>query len=78
MNTSDPTRRQTRSDSLVAVSIMFFFVALLCFALGLADGVRHQRMILHIPQSAGWLIATGILVVIGVICLLRARSSRRS
>ncbi len=79
MNSSDPVKvRSTRGESALAFSIMFFAVALLCLMLGWADGVRHGRTYLHIPETAGWLIATGILVVLGIVFLVRSRRGRRS
>jgi uncharacterized membrane protein YsdA (DUF1294 family) len=77
MNPSDPTPRQSRRESAVAFSIIFFAVALLCFLLGWADGVRHDRTYLHIPETAGWLVATAILGGLGVICFLWSRGAKR-
>lgn len=77
MSPSDPTPRPVRGESALAFSIMFFAVALLCLMLGWADGVRHGRTYLHIPETGGWLIATGILAVTGVALLVWSRSSRR-
>ena len=36
---------------MLAFSIMFFSGALLCFLLGWADGVRHDKTFLHIPET---------------------------
>jgi len=77
MNPSDPTPRQSRRESTVACSIIFFAVALLCFLLGWADGVRHDRAYLHIPETGGWLVATAILGGLGVLCLLLSRGMKR-
>ncbi len=60
-----------------AFSIMFFSVALLCFMLGWADGVRHGRAYLHFPGADGWLIATGILTALAVVFLLWSRVGKR-
>jgi hypothetical protein len=57
---------------------MFFAVALLCFMLGWADGVRHDKSYLHIPETGSFLVATAVLVVLGVIFLIWARGPRRS
>jgi len=46
--------------------------------LGWADGVRHDRTVLHIPESGGWLIATGILVALALVFLVWSRSGKRS
>ena len=61
-----------------AFSIMFFAIALLCFLLGWADGVRHDKSYLHIPQTGSFLVATAVLVALGVVFLVSARGSRRS
>jgi hypothetical protein len=61
-----------------AFSIMFFAIALLCFLLGWADGVRHDKSYLHIPQTGSFLVATAVLVAVGVVFLISARGSRRS
>jgi hypothetical protein len=78
MNPSDPTPRQTRGESALAFSIILFFLALLCFLLGLADGVRHDRTYLHIPQTGSWLVATAILAGPGLILFLWSRGMKRS
>ena len=78
MNNSDPTPTPAKGDSRLAVSIMFFAVALLFFMLGWAEGVRHGRSYLHIPETEGWLVATGITLLLGVAFFLWARSARRS
>ena len=78
MTPTDPTPRQTRRDAMAAFSIMFFCVGLLTFMLGWADGVRHDRTVLHIPESGGWLIATGILVALALVFLVWSRSGKRS
>ena len=51
MTSPDPTPRQARGESMLAFSIMFFSGALLCFLLGWADGVRHDKTYLHIPET---------------------------
>jgi hypothetical protein len=63
---------------MLAFSIMFFSVALLCLMLGWADGVRHDKAYLHIPETGSWLVATAILAGLGVILLLWSRMARRS
>ena len=63
---------------MVAVSIMFFSGALLCFLLGWADGVRHDKTYLHIPETGGFLVATAVFAVLGVIFLLWSRAGKRS
>lgn len=61
---------------MLAFSIMFFSVALLCFMLGWADGVRHGRAYLHFPVD-GWLVATGVLALLGVAFLGWSRAGKR-
>lgn len=78
MTPSDPTPRQSRNESMLAFSIMFFALALLCLMLGWADGVRHGRTYLHIPETGGWLIATAVLGVAGAGFLIRSRGAKRS
>ena len=78
MSSSDPTPRQSRRESAIAFSIIFFSLALLCFLLGWADGVRHGRTYLHIPETGGWLVATAILGGFGVLCFLFSRGLKRS
>jgi nitrogen fixation-related uncharacterized protein len=78
MTPSEPTPRQSLAESRLAVSIIFFSVALLCFLLGLANGVRHDRTYLHIPQTGSWLVATAILAALGVVFFLWSRSAKRS
>ncbi len=78
MTPSDPTPPRSRADSMRAFSIMFFAIALLCFLLGWADGVRHDKSYLHIPQTGSFLVATAVLVAVGVVFLISARGSRRS
>ena len=77
MPSTDPTPRQSRDESMLAFSIMFFSGALLCFLLGWADGVRHDRTYLHIPETGGWLVATAILVLLGVAFLVWSRAPKR-
>lgn len=78
MSNSDPTPIPAKGDSRLAVSIMFFAIAVLFFMLGWADGVRHDRSYLHIPETGGWLVATVIMLVFGVAFLVWARSAKRS
>ena len=78
MSNSDPTPTPAKGDSRLAVSIMFFAVAVLFFMLGWADGVRHGRSYLHVPPIGGWLVATIITLGLGVAFLVWARSARRS
>jgi len=78
MTSPDPTPRQSRGESMLAFSIMFFSGALLCFLLGWADGVRHGRTYLHIPETGGWLVATAILIALGVAFFVRSRATKRS
>lgn len=78
MTPSDRTPRHTRSESRLAFSIMFFAVALLCLMLGWADGVRHDRAYFHIPETGGWLVATAVLVALGVLFLVWSRAGKRS
>ena len=62
---------------MLAFSIMFFAGALLCFLLGWADGVRHGKTFLHIPQTGSFLVATAIFAALGIVFLARARATRR-
>lgn len=78
MTPSDPTPRQTRGESMLAFSIMFFCVALLCLLLGWADGVRHNKTYLHIPETGSWLVATAVLAALGVVFLVWSRAGKRS
>ncbi len=78
MTPSDPTLRQSRRESALAFSVILFALALLCFLLGWADGVRHDRTYLHIPETGSWLVATAILAGFGVILLLWAKMAKRS
>jgi len=77
-NSPDPTPRPPRRDNAIACSIMFFAVALLCLMLGWADGFRHRRTILHIPETGGWLVTALVLVLLGIAFLVWARSAKRS
>jgi hypothetical protein len=63
---------------MIAVSIMFFSVALLCLMLGWANGVRHDETYLHIPETGSWLVATAVLAALGVVFLVWARAGKRS
>ncbi|MEO5719131.1 MAG: hypothetical protein ABIR29_11230 [Chthoniobacterales bacterium] len=78
MTPSDQTPRQTKGESMLAFAIMFFSVALLCFMLGWADGVRRGHAYLHFPAINGWMITTAILVALGAILLVWSRAVRRA
>lgn len=56
---------------------MFFAMAFLCLMLGWAQGVRKDTTFLHIPESGGWLVATGILFILGLILLIWSRTAKR-
>jgi hypothetical protein len=78
MTPNDPTTpHPARGDSALAFSIMFFSVALLCLMLGWADGVRHDKTYLHIPETGGWLVATAVLTVLGVVLLVWSKARER-
>jgi hypothetical protein len=62
---------------MLAFSIMFFSGALLCFLLGWADGVRHGKTFLHIPETDSFLVATAAFAALGILFLVRSRASRR-
>lgn len=62
---------------MLAFSIMFFCCALLCFMLGWADGVRHDKTYLHIPETGSFLVATAVLVALGVVFFVWSRSTKR-
>lgn len=78
MTPSDPGARTKRRDSALAISIIFFAVAVLCLLLGWAEGVRRGTRYLHIPETGNWLIATVILGGLGVLFLLWSRGMKRS
>jgi len=78
MTPSDSTPRQARGESMLAFSIMFFSVALLCFMLGWADGVRHGKAYLHFPGVDGWLVATGILTALAFLFFFWSRVGKRA
>ncbi len=46
--------------------------------LGWADGVRHDRSYMHIPETGGWMVAGIIMVGVGIGFLLWSRSAKRS
>ena len=77
MTSPEPTPRHVRGESMLAFSIMFFSGALLCFLLGWADGVRHDRAYLHIPETGSWLVATAILAALGVTFFVWSRATKR-
>ena len=77
MTPSEPTPRQSRGESMLAFSIMFFAGALLCFLLGWADGVRHDKTFLHIPETRSFLVAAAILAALGIVFLIRSRATKR-
>lgn len=62
---------------MLAFSIMFFCIGLLTFMLGWADGVRHDKTYLHIPETGSFLIATAVLLVLGIVFLVWSRLAKR-
>ena len=62
---------------MLAFSIMFFSGALLCFLLGWADGVRHGKTLLHIPQTGSFLVVTAVFAALGIVFLARSRATKR-
>jgi hypothetical protein len=74
MNSADRNSRNKRRETTLAVSLIFFFVALLCAALRWADGMRHDSRILHIPATGGWLLAATGFAVLGVLFLAWSRN----
>ena len=78
MTSPDQGASGRRRDSILAFSIMFFAMAVLCLLLGWAEGVRSDTTYLHIPENGGWLIATGILAACGVFFLMWSRGTKRS
>ncbi|MGI8432908.1 MAG: hypothetical protein ACR2MW_11545 [Chthoniobacterales bacterium] len=78
MTSPDQGASGKRRDSILAFSIMFFAVAVLCLLLGWAEGVRKDTTYLHIPENGGWLIATGILAVFGFVLFIWSRGTKRS
>lgn len=78
MTSSNLTPRPARRETVLACSIIFFSLALLCLLLGGADGVRHGRTYLHIPETGSWLVAAAILGAIGAIFLVWSRGAKRS
>jgi hypothetical protein len=77
MTPAKPTSRRPSSESALAFGIIFVAVALLCFLLGLADGVRHDRTYLHIPETGSWLVAAAIFATIGMTFFVWSRATRR-
>ena len=62
---------------MLAFSIIFFCIALLCLLLGWADGVRHDKAYLHIPETGSFLVGTAILAAIAVVFLVWSRATKR-
>jgi hypothetical protein len=77
MTAPDQQSNDKPGDSRLAFSIMFFAIGFLCLMLGWADGVRKDTTYLHIPESGGWLVATGILFLIGLLLLVWSRAAKR-
>jgi hypothetical protein len=63
---------------MIAFSIILFAFAVLSFMLGWADGVRHDREILHIHQTGSWLVVCAVLIAAGIACLVWGKSTKRS
>jgi hypothetical protein len=78
MTPSNLTPRPSRRETVLACSIIFFSLAILCFLLGWAEGVHHGRAYLQIPKTGGWLIGAAILGGLGVLCFLGSRGAKRS
>ena len=78
MTLSNQTPRPSRGENVLACSVIFFSLALLCFLLGWAEGVHHGRAYLRMPQTGGWPVAAAILGGMGVICFLGSRGTKRS
>lgn len=76
MTPTDPNHHGRGRDSALAFSIIFFAVAVLCFLLGWAQGVRKDTTYLHIPETGSWLLATAIFAGVGVLFLLWSRGRR--
>ncbi|MEO6871269.1 MAG: hypothetical protein ABI233_03505 [Chthoniobacterales bacterium] len=77
MTAPDQNSGDKPGDSPLAFSVMFFAMAFLCLMLGWAQGVRKDTTFLHIPESGGWLVATGILFILGLILLIWSRTAKR-
>jgi hypothetical protein len=77
MSSSNPTPRQSRAETVLAVSIIFFSLALLALLLGWADGVRHGRTYLHVPETGSWLLVAAILGGLGIVFLIWSRTTKR-
>lgn len=77
MTPSDPNIHGRRRESALAFSIIFFAIAVLCFLLGWAQGVRKDTTYLHIPETGSWLLASAIFGGIGVLFLLWSRGRKR-
>ncbi len=69
----NPSDESTPRDNARAFSIMFFATALLFAMLGWAEGIRTDTRYLHIPETAGWMIAAVVMIVLGVFFLARSR-----
>jgi hypothetical protein len=78
MSSNNLTPSSSRGEAVLAFSIIFFCIAMLCILLGWADGVRHGHPYLRFPTSGGWVIAAGVLAALGVLFLLWSRATKRS
>jgi hypothetical protein len=76
MNPSKIEARAARRESTLAGSVIFACAALLCLLLGWAQGVRHDTRYLHVPESAGWVLAAAVFAGIALLCLAFARANR--
>lgn len=77
MTPSDPNIHGRRRESALAFSIIFFAIAVLCFLLGWAQGVRKDTTYLHIPETGSWLLASAIFAGGGALFLLWSRGRKR-
>ena len=77
MTPTEPTAAGDRRDSILACSIIFFALTLLCLLLGWAEGVRRSTHYLHIPETGSCLVIAAILGSIGAFFLVWSRGMKR-
>jgi len=78
MTSTNLSPSSSRREAVLACSIIFFFLAMLCILLGWADGVRHGHAYLRFPTTGGWVIGAAVMAVLGILFLLWSRATKRS